>query len=672
MRVSGRPSTVLTRSLYLLVLFSAWPAVVRAQDSAPPAHIAFAEGSASLDREGQAQPATAGVPFLAGDRLRTTGGRIEVLFPDGSALEIDEYSSVDLLSATLLRVTGGRIMLIVSGAEDQASALRYQVDTPVASASTDGPGEYRVALLSGPAGLEAELAVVRGLASLRTERGSTPVRAGERSLARDLEAPSFPQVFNSARFDAFDRWAALRRDARMGTAQSAQYLPRELQMYGGTFDRYGAWQQEPQYGYVWYPAASPDWRPYYNGYWSANGPYGWTWIGLDVWGWPTHHYGRWGFSRSRWFWIPERRWAPSWVTWAAAPGYVSWCPLGFDNRPVFALSVNAGNPWLGWVVVPRTHFGAPGAYVHRYAVPHLPAAAPVVLQAAAPVLPRAVPRTTGAAPLTADVAVPRVPGRDIAVPRGSGSAAYGRPPSAPGTAPSAGGNQPLAARREGGVRVPGSGASQDLTAGQAGRTTHGFDQAVGRSPAAAIKVPLAEVPRAYQRDPGGTIPRDPSGDTNSRAGERSPSRLASPWYGHQPTPWYGGAGRAAQPVTPTDPAAASSTDGQRRAYPRDPVGAPAAPHQMPIAPAPQGAVPRWGAPTVVQRAQPIYAPPAAAQPPAPASPELRAPAMRAPAASAPAAVERGSVPGSPPSAAPAAAPAREAAPRHAPASRRPS
>ena len=96
--------------------------VAHAQDSAPPAHIAFAEGTASLDREGQAQTVTAGLPFLVGDRLRTAGGRIEVLFPDGSALDIDEYSSVDLLSPTLLRVTGGRIMLIVPGAEDPASA----------------------------------------------------------------------------------------------------------------------------------------------------------------------------------------------------------------------------------------------------------------------------------------------------------------------------------------------------------------------------------------------------------------------------------------------------------------------------------------------------------------------------------------------------------------------
>src|SRR5205814_1433611 len=79
--------------------------------------------------------------------------------------------------------------------------------------------------------------------------------------------------------------------------------------------------------------------PYYYGDWSPIRSYGWTWIGLDVWSWPTHHYGRWGYERSRWFWIPNRTWGPAWVSWAAAPGYVSWCPLGFDSRPVFALSI---------------------------------------------------------------------------------------------------------------------------------------------------------------------------------------------------------------------------------------------------------------------------------------------------------------------------------------------
>ena len=37
---------------------------------------------------------------------------------------------------------------------------------------------------------------------------------------------------------------------------------------------------------------------------------------------------------------PGADWAPAWVSWASAPGYVSWCPLGWNNRPIFALNVN--------------------------------------------------------------------------------------------------------------------------------------------------------------------------------------------------------------------------------------------------------------------------------------------------------------------------------------------
>ena len=310
----------------------------------PPASIGVVDGVASIEREGETETAGVGMPLIAGDRLTTTTGRVEILFADGSALDVDEYSSVDLESDSLLRLARGRVRLFVARPADPATTLQFQIDTPVASATTDGPGEYRVALLAGPAGYETEFSVVRGSAALATERGSMPLRAGERSLARDNEPPSYPQTFNSARFDAFDRWADARRSERLGTAQSAQYLPLDLRMYGGTFDRYGAWQYEAPYGYVWYPAAAPGWRPYYNGYWTSLRPYGWTWVGLDVWAWPTHHYGRWGYARDRWFWVPEAHWGPAWVTWASAPGYVSWCPLGFDNRPVFALTANVGNP----------------------------------------------------------------------------------------------------------------------------------------------------------------------------------------------------------------------------------------------------------------------------------------------------------------------------------------
>jgi Family of unknown function (DUF6600) len=356
------------RSLALVAFASGvlTPALYAQSIEITPAHVSVVDGRASLERDGQVQDLGGGMPFVPGDNVRSEAGRVEILFPDGSALDIDEFTSVDLMSPTLLRVTAGRVLLVVFGANNPSSAVRYQIDTPSASARTDGPGEYRVSIFNGSPALQTELAVTRGWAALSTESGTTPVRAGERTLAADGQAPTPPQMFNSARFDAFDRWVSAQHGDRTGVASSAQYLPDDLRVYSNDFDRNGSWGYEATYGNVWYPAVTPGWRPYYNGYWSSVPSYGWTWIGYDRWAWPTHHYGRWGYYGNRWFWAPGRHWAPAWVSWGVAPGYVSWCPLGFNNQPVFALSVGVGNFWAGWTVVPRTRFGH--GYVGQWAV----------------------------------------------------------------------------------------------------------------------------------------------------------------------------------------------------------------------------------------------------------------------------------------------------------------
>ncbi len=403
--------TSLTPHVWFLVVFVGAGVAVRAQDALPPAHLAVVDGNVTLEREQGLEAAAVGLPVVPGDRVRTTGGRAEILFPDGSTLDVDEYTTVDLQSDSLLRLVGGRVLLTFAGNARPTQALGYQLDTPVASARTEGAGEYRLTIVNGVSGLESELAVLRGTASLSTDSASTFLRAGERTMAREHSSPSAPQLFNSARFDAFDRWTSARRANRLGAA-SAQYLPRELQSYGGTFDRNGSWRYEPSYGYVWFPSVAPDWRPYYNGSWTTVPPYGWTWVGLDVWSWPTHHYGRWGVSGSRWFWIPGRRWSAAWVSWASAPGYVSWCPLGFDNRPVFSLTIASGNPWAGWTLVPRTHFDRPGRMVRSsgVATPSFSPRTSFVMERSAP-LPatRAVPRGSRSATSAVDDSAPRGP-----------------------------------------------------------------------------------------------------------------------------------------------------------------------------------------------------------------------------------------------------------------------
>jgi len=323
-----------------------------------PAHVAFVDGSAVLERDGRPESSPENMPLLAGDRVRTQNGRVEILFGDGSMLQMDTDTTVDFQSTDLVRLLNGRLRLSIPRPERQVS---YRIDAPFASAVITQPGDYRLSVVRSDRDQEVELAVLRGCAELANDDGRTTLCAGQRAYARANAAPSYAYAFNSASWDAFDRWSETRRDQRLGV--STQYVPSEVQPYAPTFDQYGSWQYNTSYGYVWYPSVAVGWRPYYYGRWVTMRPYGWTWVGVGPWAWPTHHYGRWGFSAGSWFWIPGRAWAPAWVSWAYAPGYVSWCPLGFNNRAVLSFGFNYGyDPWRAWTVVPHGHFGV--GYVH--------------------------------------------------------------------------------------------------------------------------------------------------------------------------------------------------------------------------------------------------------------------------------------------------------------------
>ena len=328
----------------------------------PPAHVSFVDGTALLERDGQQDSSPTNMPLLAGDRLRTQNGRLEILFADGSTLHMDSGTTLDFQSDELVRLLDGRIRLAIPGPDRQVS---YRIDAPSASALINQPGEYRVSVLHGAQDGDIELAVLRGGAELVNDDGRTALRAGQRAFVRANAAPSYAYAFNSASWDSFDRWSEGRRDQRLGV--STQYLPSEVRSYSPAFDQYGSWQYDTSYGYVWYPSVAVGWRPYYYGRWVTLRPYGWTWVGADPWAWPTHHYGRWGFSASRWFWIPGRSWGPAWVSWAYAPGYVSWCPLGWNNRAVLQFGFNFGyDPWRAWTVVPYRSFGT--GYVNAHYV----------------------------------------------------------------------------------------------------------------------------------------------------------------------------------------------------------------------------------------------------------------------------------------------------------------
>jgi hypothetical protein len=327
----------------------------------PPANLAFVEGIVAVVHEGVADRGDAGAMIVDGDLVRTGDGRAEIVFVDGTLLHLDRDTELEMLSPLRLRLRGGRVALRVSPAATSA----YAIDTQAASLKFDARGEYGVTVDARSERLD--VTVARGVVEVEDAGSRTVVRGGEMATVLGAGARVSIQTFNSARFDAFDRWADERTNG-FAAAVSSRQLPSELRPYAPTFDNYGRWDYLAPYGNVWFPSVGAEWRPYYTGSWRQT-RYGWTWIGNDPWAWPTHHYGRWGFTGASWYWMPNRVWGPAWVSWAFVPGYVSWSPLGWDGRAVIGFSSRIGDhqdfrprydPWRSWTIVPRDTFGRRG------------------------------------------------------------------------------------------------------------------------------------------------------------------------------------------------------------------------------------------------------------------------------------------------------------------------
>ena len=494
-----------------LLLFCAAPSSAQALPEQPtPAYVRIVDGHALLEREGNADTADAGMVFVPGDRLRTDRGRVEVLFPDGTALDIDEFSDITLQEPQALRLEAGRAWISVP----RESTARIQIDTPAATAYSNGPGEFRVAVL-GTRGGQTEMLVTTGLGELVADRGSVKLQAGEKSTAIANDVPSRPERF-AAHLEAFDNWALAQRNDR-DAGRSGQYLPADLRVHGDTLDENGNWQYESTYGYVWYPTVAVGWHPYYNGYWATVPAYGWIWIGAERWAWPTHHYGRWGHANRGWFWIPEQHWGPAWVSWGAAPGYVSWCPLGFNNRPVYSFSAAAGAGWgAGWVVMPRDRFGVGHDHVGHYAVaPHsLPAGTPFVTQNTPPVpASRTAVRRVQSAPQNQPGQVAGG-GRGQAIPRGNGGRSGAGPqPAQSGTSASRA-NGP---NGQSPMRIP---AASALAGANDPALNGNRARALPRSPASETRQPTA------RRYPFGDF-RRPDGSSTSTPAQSGPASAST-------------------------------------------------------------------------------------------------------------------------------------------------
>ncbi|HEV2481866.1 MAG TPA: DUF6600 domain-containing protein [Puia sp.] len=123
---------------------------------------------------------------------------------------------------------------------------------------------------------------------------------------------------------------------------------------------YGQWIQDPDYGYVWMPEVTPDFKPYAtNGHWVYTDE-GWAWDSGYPWGWAAFHYGRWFFRDGYgWMWIPGNEWAPAWVSWRNSDDYYGWAPMEPGVSVSVAYSSGYNPPPHYWCFVPHQYVASP-------------------------------------------------------------------------------------------------------------------------------------------------------------------------------------------------------------------------------------------------------------------------------------------------------------------------
>ncbi|TAL99294.1 MAG: hypothetical protein EPN69_01020 [Rhodanobacter sp.] len=284
-------------------------------------------------------------PLTTGDKLSSGADARAELELGGATLRLAQHTDLGLLDLNQqmaqIELAQGTLNLSVRHVDDGQS---YEIDTPTVALVVNQPGRFRVDI-DGDA---TRVTAFAGNATVYGENNAQrEVFAGRsyRFVDSSLAAVAISDI--GAR-DSFDAWVD-QRDQRYAQSQSNQYVPDDM-VGAQDLDQYGEWQDNSDYGAIWYPSnVAVGWAPYRDGRWAYIAPWGWTWIDAMPWGYAPYHYGRWAHTYRGWGWIPGPRYArpiyaPALVAFVGGGGF----SVGIGSAPVGWFPLGPGeiyNPW---------------------------------------------------------------------------------------------------------------------------------------------------------------------------------------------------------------------------------------------------------------------------------------------------------------------------------------
>ncbi|GGA23547.1 DUF6600 domain-containing protein [Dyella nitratireducens] len=304
----------------------------------PPARVArlsYASGDLGLMPAGSTEWAAADVnrPLTNGDKLSSGPDARAELELGGAALRISNQTDIGVLNLSdqigQFELTQGTLSITVRNVDQGAD---YEIDTPTLALVINQPGTFRVDV--GANGNGTTVTVFDGGGIVYGENNAQREVFSGRSYQFGDSTLSDMTVSDIQGRDEFDAWSN-DRDAQYASSNSTQYVSPDV-VGSQDLNQYGDWQQDDDYGAVWYPTTvAAGWAPYSLGHWVWIAPWGWTWVDAMPWGFAPYHYGRWVYLHRRWGWIPcaprvRPIYAPALVAFVGIGrgGPVGWFPLG--------------------------------------------------------------------------------------------------------------------------------------------------------------------------------------------------------------------------------------------------------------------------------------------------------------------------------------------------------
>jgi hypothetical protein len=275
-------------------------------------------------------------PLTTGDRLATDANAQAELRIGSTTVRLGAGTELEVLrlddEAISLQLHNGSIATRLRNAE---SAREFELRTTEGRFITNRPGRYRFDRGDDT----SDVTVWSGEAVYEAPGSALTVYPGQRAEFWLENGSNAQYSITDPVRDSFASWAN-DRDRRDDRSASTRYVSPEMTGVED-LDRYGSWQQAPDYGAIWVPSYVPaGWAPYGAGHWAWVSPWGWTWVDDMPWGFAPFHYGRWAMFRDRWCWVPG-----TYVQRPVyAPALVGW--IG----PHLSISISVGSPApaVGW------------------------------------------------------------------------------------------------------------------------------------------------------------------------------------------------------------------------------------------------------------------------------------------------------------------------------------